>query len=678
MKKFLSFSLLLLVCISIFALTVSARDVSREESLAGELKKLGIFYGVSETNFDLEREPTRVETVVMLIRVLGKEAEALGGKWEHPFTDVPDWADKYIGYAYKHGLAKGVDYTRFGASEKATSAMYITYVLRALGYSDTNGADFVWNDPYTLAKTVGILSSSVDTETFWRADVVLVSHAALESYLKGTKTTLYEKLISSGVFTLAEFNLTYKKSGNGEFSAEEIYEKCSPAVFYIEVYDKSGSALGSGSGFFIDTNGTAVTNHHVIEDAYSAKIQLSDTGRVYNVLGVYDYSEENDWAVIKVDVKNTSCLKIGDPKTIVGGAAVYAIGSPLGLQNTISEGLISNPLRVIGGVNYIQISAAISNGSSGGALFNKFGEVIGITSAGFDEGQNLNLVIPMTALTGYKKGDVTPLSSLTETLPATQNNAFSALASIIKNNRTDYDEDIGYEFNYTTEDETQSLSLYYNEKDNVIMSNYILTDGDTAYIYLMGMSENFDFTYTNFVRCIYDGTRDDYVELSSGEALVANEEFNQAFNYVFDEYSGDKRAGDSEDAKTLHAWTLDFIDLIYILAGESYTVRDLGYTTYSEFVYDDDTGLSVTPSSVTVKRGESVYASFDCTNAELEYATFYISLGNENIAVAEWADMDDNDFPWDIMITGVSKGTTVIDITNDVDDSCVSVMVTVN
>jgi len=684
MKKFLSAVLLLIVCISVFSLTVSARDVSREETLAGELKTLGIFYGVSETNFDLEREPTRVEAVVMLIRVLGKEAEALDGTWRHPFTDVPAWADNYIGYAYSKGLANGVDYTRFGASEKATSAMYLTFVLRALGYSDTNGADFVWNNPYTLAKTAGILPSTVDTETFWRADVVLVSHAALESYLKGTKTPLYEKLISAGVFTLAEFNTTYKKSGStpvtgGELDAEEIYQKCSPAVFYIEVYDKNGSALGSGSGFFIDLNGTAVTNHHVIEDAYSAKIQLSDTGRVYNVLGVYDYSEANDWAVIKVDVKNTSCLKIGDPATAIGGAKVYAIGSPEGLQNTISEGLISNPSRMIGTTEYIQISAPISHGSSGGALFNKFGEVIGITSAGLEEGQNLNFVIPMTALAGYRKTSVTPLSQVqTSSTPTPVENAYSTLAALIVKNKTGYDEELGHEFNFTSDDDTESVSIYYNDKEGTILVSLAYIFDDTALGYSFGMSKNYEgLTYSLYRMYSYNSKTDSFEPISEGTSFVYNADFHEGYKYAFEEYSGSSRADDERYAKLLHSDVLDFINLFYNACGSSYTVRDLGYSAYAPFKESAGSGVAITPSSVSVEAGASVVASFNCTDPEIEYATFTIKSDNESIATVKWTDLDDDDFPWDITVTGVSAGTTKIRITNDKNSAVAELTVTV-
>ena len=204
---------------------------------------------------------------------------------------------------------------------------------------------------------------------------------------------------------------TTEQVKKNEITAEEIYAACSPAVFYIEVYDKEGYCTKTGSGFFIDSDGTAVTNYHVISGAASAAITLSDSGRVCEVLGVYDWSEEEDWAVLKIEGSGFPYLTIGSAATVIGGAAVCAIGSPLGLQNTISQGIISNPNRVDTGMSYIQTSAAISAGSSGGALLNKYGEVIGITAASYDDGQNLNLAIPMSYLAARRMDTLTPLET---------------------------------------------------------------------------------------------------------------------------------------------------------------------------------------------------------------------------------------------------------------------------
>jgi S1-C subfamily serine protease len=197
--------------------------------------------------------------------------------------------------------------------------------------------------------------------------------------------------------------------GLTELTAEQIYASCAPAVFYVEIYDGDGWCIKTGSGFFLTEDGIAVTNYHVISGASSAWIVLSDTGEEHEVLGVYDYSVEEDWAILQVEGSGFKTLEVGDQDYDVGGATVYAIGSPLGLQNTISEGIISNPHRMDDGMNYIQMSAAISPGSSGGALLNKYGQVIGITSATYTEGQNLNLAIPMTYLANAQVEDYAPL-----------------------------------------------------------------------------------------------------------------------------------------------------------------------------------------------------------------------------------------------------------------------------
>lgn len=420
MKRVAAYFLVFIICFSVMSPSALAvtRDTYLEQELATDLKALSLFKGVSDTNFDLNRAPTRTEAIVMLIRVLGKESEALNGTWTHPFTDVETWANKYVGYAYQKGLTKGVSDTQFG-SGNATAATYLTFVLRALGYSDTNGADFTFDNPYTLAKSISILPGRVDTAEFLRADVVLISYSALPVKLKGSSQSLCDKLINDAVFTKQQYSTYYDASAintantKTALSAEEVYAKCSPSVFYIEVYNKDGKVFASGSGFFIDSAGTAVTNFHVIKGASSAKITTSDTKKVYNVTGIYDYNIAQDWAVLKIDGTGFPYLNIGSTSTVVGGATVYAIGSPLGLQSTITQGLISNANRVDNGISYIQTSAAISSGSSGGALLNKYGEVVGITSASYVSGQNLNLALPMTYLSNISKSTIKPLSEIT-------------------------------------------------------------------------------------------------------------------------------------------------------------------------------------------------------------------------------------------------------------------------
>ncbi len=490
MKRLISLLLIVLI-ISCSVLPVAyARNTSYEITLAQSLKSLGLFRGVSDTDFALDRAPTRVEALVMLIRVLGKEEDAQDGNFRHPFTDVPDWADSYVGYAYQNNLSNGTSATTFG-NENANAAMYLTFILRSLGYSDGEGKDFLWDNPFSLAEKIGILPQAVNRNQFLRADVVLVSYAALSAKIKGTGQSLADKLIGEKVFTKKDFNTYYDPAALENYipsqqslSAEEIYEKCSPAVFYIEVYDTPGYAIGSGSGFFLNSSGVAVTNYHVIEDASSAIITLSSNQKEYKVEGVYDYNKEKDWAILKIEGSGFPSLELGDSSSIVGGSSVYAIGSPMGLQNTISEGLISNTNRLLDDIPYIQTTAAISHGSSGGALLNKYGEVIGITSAGFTDGENLGLAIPISLIQGYSTGSLVSLYELfgnqqSYTPQTPSNNSDYSTEDVLKayiinhyneelNDSIAYTEQNNYENGYIEnsvsldEDGTLSLVVYCN------------------------------------------------------------------------------------------------------------------------------------------------------------------------------------------------------------------------
>ena len=137
--------------------------------------------------------------------------------------------------------------------------MYLTFVLRALGYSDKNGADFLWNNPYGLSQKTGILPDGVNKQNFLRADVVIVSYAALSAYLKNSSQSLAQKLIAENVFTYEDYMNYYNANflqelvkPKQELTAEQIYNKCAPGIFYIEVYDKFGQTYASGSGFFLN------------------------------------------------------------------------------------------------------------------------------------------------------------------------------------------------------------------------------------------------------------------------------------------------------------------------------------------------------------------------------------------------------------------------------------------
>jgi S1-C subfamily serine protease len=148
------------------------------------------------------------------------------------------------------------------------------------------------------------------------------------------------------------------------YSTEELFQLASPAVVLVEVYDSEGHKRGLGSGFAASADGSVVTNYHVIRGAARATAKFAD-GTFAPVLGVVAYDPGHDVAVIKVQAVSPPTLKLGDSDKLRVGDHVVAIGSPLGLQNTLSEGIVS-AMRA----GLIQMSAPISPGSSGGPVLN--------------------------------------------------------------------------------------------------------------------------------------------------------------------------------------------------------------------------------------------------------------------------------------------------------------------
>lgn len=183
-------------------------------------------------------------------------------------------------------------------------------------------------------------------------------------------------------------------NSTGTYTPSQIANLLKPSIVYIETFDQNGNEKGVASGFVCDANGKIGTNLHVIQGAYSAKVTLSN-GQVYDVENVSGYDSNNDIAELKINATGLSPVIFGDSDSISTGDKVYAIGNPLGLDDTISDGLISTKNRQIYGINYIQISVPISPGSSGGVLVNEQAQVIGITAARMVSGENLNFAIPI-------------------------------------------------------------------------------------------------------------------------------------------------------------------------------------------------------------------------------------------------------------------------------------------
>ncbi|MEJ7601012.1 MAG: trypsin-like peptidase domain-containing protein [Kofleriaceae bacterium] len=219
--------------------------------------------------------------------------------------------------------------------------------------------------------------------------------------------------------------------GDGKLTAKDIVQRSTPAIVRVEVGD------GLGTGFIVDKSGLVATNFHVVRGRKAITIKLHDGG-VYEVTGIAGIDPGRDLALLRINpTKPLPTLRLGDSDAMSAGDQIVAIGNPLGVFDySVSSGLVSQirpvctkqqvehhnrgraryeelggkptrtpaeeqeleELRCSQELTILQISAPISQGSSGGPLFNQAGEVIGVTTAIISGGQNINLAIPTNYL----------------------------------------------------------------------------------------------------------------------------------------------------------------------------------------------------------------------------------------------------------------------------------------
>ncbi len=211
--------------------------------------------------------------------------------------------------------------------------------------------------------------------------------------------------------------INYRKQGNRESKVrddnikngeplEKNFEELAllaSSVVMISIHNDRDEIIGTGSGIMIGEKGYILTNNHVASGGRFYSVRIEDDSETYFTDEVIKYNTVFDLAIIRIDRKLKPLHVYSGQKKLVRGQKVVAIGSPLGLFNSVSDGIISG-FRNIDGVDMIQFTAPISHGSSGGAVLNMFGEVIGISTAGFDNGQNINLAVGYEFINNFKRG----------------------------------------------------------------------------------------------------------------------------------------------------------------------------------------------------------------------------------------------------------------------------------
>ena len=191
----------------------------------------------------------------------------------------------------------------------------------------------------------------------------------------------------------------------------ELIKSIKPAVVEITTFDSSDEGKALGSGFFTGPR-QIISNWHVVDGCYRAEVKTAD-GNVYGIKGILASDKDADLVLLEVDIPpgKAKVLKVAASPPDEG-ERIVVIGNPLGLEGTVSDGIVSGirDLPKIG--RLIQVTAPISHGSSGGPVVNMFGDVVGVARAALSEGQNLNFAVPGNEIASLKRGSLVSFAEL--------------------------------------------------------------------------------------------------------------------------------------------------------------------------------------------------------------------------------------------------------------------------
>lgn len=395
LKTFLSLTVSLILLFLSVPLNVQAAippDVigTTYQEAVNNLVSLGILSGNPDGTYKPEDKISRAAMAKIISVMLGLEKQAAASKAATAFKDVTPtfWAASYINLASAKGLIKGNN-GMFKPNDNISYAEVLTILIRALGYENTLDKKLTWPDNYLVKAfeldIIGDVKWNNPKDFATRGNVAKLSWNAMKAVYLTTGTTLLEEYYPDAAGNYIK-----------EKSVEEIAELARSTVLITtyQDYDRK-TEVASGSGVVID-KGVIVTNSHVLGNTARYKISY-DYGN--NVSKDY-YTSTRFYRNVYKDIALTSSpdasvkpVKLGNSDNLKVGQKVVAIGSPLGLKNTVSQGIISG-IREENGNKLIQFDATVTFGSSGGALFDMYGNLIGITTA-IIPGENLNFAIPV-------------------------------------------------------------------------------------------------------------------------------------------------------------------------------------------------------------------------------------------------------------------------------------------
>ena len=323
-RKLTAAALVLCLCAALIP-PAAAYDADGAALKADALKAMSLLRG-SDLGYELNRAPTRLEALIMLIRLLGAETDALYGEgYSHPFADAPGWegAAQYLAYAYSTGLTTGVDAAHFDPDSPASAQMFSTFVLRALGYRD-DGQGTVWSRWQPLLGSAVKVPADVNLQNFLRGDMVSLSYAALDAEVQGTGMTLAQKLIAD--MRLSDLSLRIGRVITGEkvtadssLSAIMAYLYASVRDIYIPSMPTAEPITAENIQYYLGTNALAITEGIAVEPMMLAVahsvclIRLPEGADVEAAKKLIRKSvDPRKWICVGVDESNVFVESIGN------------------------------------------------------------------------------------------------------------------------------------------------------------------------------------------------------------------------------------------------------------------------------------------------------------------------------------------------------------------------------
>jgi S1-C subfamily serine protease len=375
----LLFSFLLFPVAKIAAVeNVSFRDVKQYEKEITYLSRLGVIRGYSDGTFHPNDPVTRIQAVQLILRALGID---LVKDSSVQFKDVKkgDYGYQEIATVVQLGIVSGKEngsFDPYGRLTRGQMAKIFANAFHLVGKWNKDFADVKpgnWAYEYVQALAANGITTGYPDGSFRPNDSIQRMHFA--------------------AFLARYINDEFKAPVLTPFSRKEIIAK-KESVVMIDVYDENKKLISQGSGF-VTTNGLIVTNYHVINGGSHFKVE-THTGDIYELEGVVDYDLDNDIAILKpYDLLPIKQLHLGSKSMVEEGDDIVAIGSPLGFYNSVSTGIVSGIRHFEKdgwAADYIQFTAPVTFGNSGGPLLNMYGYVVGLVSFGFETG-NLNFAL---------------------------------------------------------------------------------------------------------------------------------------------------------------------------------------------------------------------------------------------------------------------------------------------